>query len=159
MQVLQNASDSGECAAGVLDAVFDVMLMVRERIARHQGEGDGTTLIRVHAMGVLRKRPGATLSTLAAQLGLTLSATSRLVDSLVTKGHVARKIPPGNRRSVSLYLTAAGARIHSRVRGEARGELALALRQLSPAHRAALTRSMQSLRKALEAATDGHHPA
>ena len=149
MQQLQKSSDPLVCAAGILEAVLDVMLLLREQIAHTQAKKSGATLIHVRAMGVLRKRPGATLSALAAQLALTLSATSRLVDALVAKGLVARKIPAGNRRTVSLHLTPAGAKVHSRARDEAQRELAHILLRLPPARRAALTHSMHTLRQAL----------
>jgi len=154
MQQLQNASDPVVCAASVLEAVLDVMLLVREQTARRQARKGHATLIHVRAMGVLRKRPGASLSVLAEQLALTLSATSRLVDCLVSKGLVTRKIPADNRRTVSLHLTPTGAKVHSRARDEAQHELSLLLRQLSPAQRARLTCSMDCLRQAIESASD-----
>jgi DNA-binding MarR family transcriptional regulator len=86
MQQLQNASDVQKCARGVLEAVLAVLVHVRESAAlRHR---DRPSLIHLRAMGVLRKRPGATLSMVADQLALTISATSRLVDALVAKGVV-----------------------------------------------------------------------
>jgi DNA-binding MarR family transcriptional regulator len=150
MQQLQNASDPLVCAESVIEAVLDVILLMRETTAHGQGKRGGATLIHIRAMGTLRKRPGATLSALSAQLALTLSATSRLVHCLVAKGYVARRIPEGNRRTVALHLTPAGARVHARARDEAQRELALLFRRLSPARRAALTRSMECLRRTIE---------
>jgi DNA-binding MarR family transcriptional regulator len=156
MQQLQNASDFGAapvaCAADVLEAVLDVMLLVREQIARRHAGREGatpTTLIHVRAMGVLRKRPGATLSLLAGQLALTLSATSRLVECLVSKGLVAREIPGENRRTVSLRLTPAGTRLHRRALAEAQRELARNLKTLTAAERGQLSRCMRRLSKAM----------
>ena len=80
MQQLQNASDSCVCARAVLEAVLDVMVTLREKTARrHRADGEacGVTLVHMRALGVLRKRPGATLSMLSDQLALTVSATSR----------------------------------------------------------------------------------
>ena len=150
MQRLQNASDSLVCSGIVIEAALDVILLMRESTARRQQQMDAPSLIHLRAMGILRKRPGATLSALAAQLALTLSATSRLVDCLVAKGYVTREVPEGNRRTVALHMTAAGARVHARARDEVQRELAKLLGDLSPAQRSALTQAAQMLRETLE---------
>jgi DNA-binding MarR family transcriptional regulator len=103
-------------------------------------------------MGILRKRPGSTLSALSAQLALTLSATSRLVDALVAKGLVARSTPAANRRTLALHLTPVGARAHARAYNHAQHELALLLQRLPLNTRTTLTRSMHALRQALQPA-------
>jgi DNA-binding MarR family transcriptional regulator len=150
MQRLQNASDPLVCSACVIEAALDVILLMRETTARRQHQMACPSLMHVRAMGVLRKRPGTRLSALASQLALTLSATSRLVDGLVAKGYVAREIPAGNRRTVALHLTTAGAKVHGRARDEVQRELARLLDGLSPAERTALTHAAQTLRETLE---------
>jgi DNA-binding MarR family transcriptional regulator len=168
MQQLHNASetpgasrtlprDDGPvaCARGVLEAVLAVMVTVREMSARrHRGE-TGPSLIHVRAMGVLSKRPGATLSALSDQLGLTLSATSRLVDALVAKGAVARTVPAGNRRTVSLALTPAGARALESCMEVTQRELADRLAGLTAAQRRGMAASTKLLRELF----DGGWPA
>jgi DNA-binding MarR family transcriptional regulator len=164
MQQLRNASDPVACAAGVLEAVLDVMLMVREQTARRHSTtcqpgaenggnggkaGVGPTLIHMRAMGVLRKRPGATLSVLSDQLALTLSATSRLVECLVAKGLVARVVPEGNRRTVSLQLTPAGEKARAKAFLLAQRELAKSLQTLTAAERQTLHQSMARLSQAI----------
>jgi DNA-binding MarR family transcriptional regulator len=84
------------------------------------------------------------------QLALTLSATSRLVDSLVVKGLVARAVPAGNRRTVSLSLTAVGTKSLDAAIRETRKDLAARLRKLTAKQRAGICRSMQELRGAME---------
>jgi DNA-binding MarR family transcriptional regulator len=152
MQQLQNASDAEVCADAVLEAVLEVMVGLRERTAR---KFRGPTLIQMRAMGVLRKRPGATLSWLSDQLALTLSATSRLAECLVARRLIERRIPPGDRRSVSLHLTVAGTQLLNAKLREARCELARELASLSRRDRAALTRSMTRLLKAMTAHATG----
>jgi DNA-binding MarR family transcriptional regulator len=152
MQPLQNASDPYRCAETAIEASLDVILLMRESTARRQHQTDGPSLVHLRAMGVLRKRPGATLSALAAQLALTLSATSRLIDCLVARGYVLRAIPRGNRRTVALHLTPAGAKVHHRARDQVQRDLARLLTDLSPAQRSVITRAAQLLRETLEAA-------
>ena len=149
MQQLQNASDLDVCAGAVLEAVLEVMVTLREKTARGV---KGLTLIQTRALGVLRKRPGSSLSWLSAQLALTISATSRLVDSLVEKKLIKRTVPAGNRRSVSLHLTAAGMKLLEEKMQFARRELAQPLASLSPRERAQLTASMKQLHDLLLAA-------
>jgi DNA-binding MarR family transcriptional regulator len=153
MQQLQNASeargDTARCAAAVLEAVLEVLVSVRETCARRHE--DGPSLMRMRALGFLRKRPGASLSMLSVQLALTLSATSRLVDGLVEEKLVARAVLAGNRRKVELALTAAGLRMHQAAFKEAMADLARPLGKLPAARRVALTRAMEELRGVMEA--------
>jgi DNA-binding MarR family transcriptional regulator len=150
MQQLQNASEPLPCAASVLEAAFDVMLMLRETTARRHH--DRPSLVQVRAMGTLRKRPGATLSDLSQHLALTPSATSRLVECLVEKGLVERIVPAGNRRVVSLHLTADGRKSLTRSLHLAQCELAKPLEKLTAAQRAALGEAMTLLSQTLAAA-------
>jgi DNA-binding MarR family transcriptional regulator len=156
MQQLQNASDASPaaCARAVLEAVLEVMVTVREKMARrHWGGRSGPTLIHFRAMGVIRKRPGTTLSFVADQLALTPSATSRLVDCLVEKGLLQRHIPPTNRRTVSLYLTPAGTKLLESAMRQTTRELALSLKHLPANQRTALCASMTTLRHLIEQET------
>jgi MarR family transcriptional regulator, organic hydroperoxide resistance regulator len=149
MQSLQNASDPLVCSESVIEAALDVILLMRESTLHRDGE----SLVRIRAMGVLRKRPGSTLSALAARLILSLSATSRLVDGLVKRGQLAREIPEGNRRTVALYLTAAGAKVYAQARGQVEREIAEVLARLPAAKRAAVTRATRMLRENFEQGT------
>lgn len=82
---------------------------------------------------------GSTIDELSAVLGLTHSATVRLVDALVADGRVARRRRRGDRRAVAIRLTPSGrgaARRIIRARGEAVREV---LGGLTAAQRRALT--------------------
>lgn len=135
---------------------MDLLINVREKAAhrftRGPKRGPRTTLIQLRALGVLSKRPGATLSVLADQLALTLSATSRLVEGLVKKRLVARKVPPKNRRTVSLMLTPAGKKTLEAALRDTQAELVPCLEHLTEKNRAALTHAMGTLRALMAAA-------
>ncbi len=153
MQQLQNASESqpSTCARAVLEAVLEVMVRVREKMARrHWGGRGGPTIVHFRAMGVLRKRPGANLSMLADQLALTLSATSRLVDFLVAKKLITRNVPEKNRRTISLALTPQGAKLLEKAMHQTQTELALSLKRLSPPQRTQICNAMGLVRKMME---------
>jgi DNA-binding MarR family transcriptional regulator len=53
---------------------------------------------------------GATVSELAAHLGVTKQAASQLVEELVSKGYVRREPHPGDARAKLVVLTEAGRR-------------------------------------------------
>ncbi|HVT80724.1 MAG TPA: MarR family transcriptional regulator [Phycisphaerae bacterium] len=156
MQQLQNASDVDVCAEAVLETVLEVMVTLRERYSRGVPGVKGLTMIQTRALGVLRKRPGASLSWLSEQLALTLSATSRLADSLVAKKLIKRTVPPGNRRSISLHLTPAGTKLLQLKMRHARRELGAHLHSLSADQRAHLTTSMRQLHDTLHAQAAAH---
>jgi DNA-binding MarR family transcriptional regulator len=58
----------------------------------------------LRALQALR-RGGMTAGTLARALGVTSGATTRVIDSLVASGHVARAPDPTDRRRVLVRLT------------------------------------------------------
>jgi DNA-binding MarR family transcriptional regulator len=163
MQQLQNASDCSRCARAVLDAMIDVLISVREnaarRYAREPEKGRRPSLIQVRALGILQKRPGATLSVLADQLSLTLSATSRLVDGLVRKRLVARTIPQKNRRTLSLMLTVAGKKSLQTALRQTETELVPLIAKLPEANRVALTHAMSTLQAIMKPKPDAQSSA
>lgn len=88
---------------------------------------------------------GSTIEQLSGVLGLTHSATVRLIDALAADGHVARRRRVGDGRAVAVRLTASGraaARRITRARSEAvKGALA----GLSEAQRRSLTAMAERL--------------
>jgi MarR family transcriptional regulator, negative regulator of the multidrug operon emrRAB len=82
---------------------------------------------------------GSTIEQLSGVLGLTHSATVRLIDGLVADGQVARRRRVGDGRAVAVRLTASGraaARKITRARAEA---VKVALEGLSAPERRSLT--------------------
>ncbi len=74
--------------------------------------------------------PGETIDTLSQTLGLSHSATVRLIDRLVADGLVERR-RGADGRSAALYLTAAGRRCRKSSLAARRSVLAAALASLS----------------------------
>jgi MarR family transcriptional regulator, negative regulator of the multidrug operon emrRAB len=88
---------------------------------------------------------GGTIEDLSGVLGLTHSATVRLVDGLVADGYVARRRSAGDRRAVTLVLTGSGrpaARRIARARAQA---VEATLEGLTDAQRRSLTRLAEQL--------------
>jgi DNA-binding MarR family transcriptional regulator len=88
---------------------------------------------------------GSTIEELSAVLGLTHSATVRLVDALVADGNATRRRRSGDRRTVAIRLTPTGratARRITRARGQAVREV---LGGLTAAQRRSLTAMAERL--------------
>jgi DNA-binding MarR family transcriptional regulator len=88
---------------------------------------------------------GGTIDDLSRVLGLTHSATVRLVDALVDDGHVARRYRAGDRRSVALALTPSGRAAARRITQARARAVEATLEGLSEAQRRSLTTLAQRL--------------
>lgn len=86
------------------------------------------------ALSVLLRRPGSSIEVLRGHIGLSHSATVRLVDRLVRDGVAVRR-PGGDDREVAVELTAKGRRHALRVHEERRGVLARSVAGLSVSDR------------------------
>ena len=149
MQQLQRlispTCSAGECAAEILEAVPAVMRFIRSQMRCHRGSALSVPQFR--ALLFLSRNPGAILSALAEFLGLSLPAASRLVEGLVGKKFVARRIPPGNRRQVVLSVSARGQRTVDAARQATERRLAEVVAPLRSEERMAIRRALRTLRE------------
>ncbi|MGX5653628.1 MarR family winged helix-turn-helix transcriptional regulator [Geodermatophilus nigrescens] len=90
--------------------------------------------VQLRAVTVLHQRPGVNLGRLAADMGVSVSVTSRLVDRLVSAGLAVRRSSATSRREISLWLTPAGEQLLRRYDDLRVGEVHARLAQL-PADR------------------------
>jgi DNA-binding MarR family transcriptional regulator len=161
MQQLQNASDSGveeasamALAREILDAVPRATFIIRETAYRHRTKSVSFPQLRV--LAIVSKVPCADLSSIARQLSLSLSASSRLVEHLVEKKLLQRKVSKDNRRKIELTLTAAGKRTLAKTNKAVERELAACLDTLPAEARETLMTAMSMLRQMCSAAC-AHH--
>jgi len=148
---LGRASGSGpttahECAREVMEAVPVVMRVIRAEM-RLRG-GQFATVPQLRALGLVHRRPGASLTDVAAHLGVTPATTSVLVDRLVRRGLLRRDAHPEERRRISLSLTPAGERHLRAARTATRQRLAEILEALPAPDRAAISAGVSLLRHA-----------
>jgi DNA-binding MarR family transcriptional regulator len=94
------------CARVLLAGVPCVMRFIRSEMREHRQVG--LTVPHFRALVFMNRREDASVSALAEHLGLSLPATSRLVDLLVRRGLVERREASTDRRRVSLGLTRSG---------------------------------------------------
>jgi DNA-binding MarR family transcriptional regulator len=114
-------TDPERAAAEILDVWPLGTRWVRGQVRAHE---PSWSLPQLHALGYVRGNPGASLSDLAAYLGIGLPNASTLVSRLVNAGYLHREEDPAERRRVSLSLTDRG-------RGRFEGALELARRELA----------------------------
>ena len=108
------------------------------------------SVVQLRALTVLRQAPDASLAELARGVGGGVSATSRLVDRLVTAGLVERLPSPVSRRAVSLRLAPSGAAVLDRYDGLRLTELRAALATVPEERRAGVLAALGELAAALD---------
>jgi DNA-binding MarR family transcriptional regulator len=85
--------------------------MAMDASVRAADEICGLSPVQLRALTALRQLGEANLAQLAAEMGVTVSTTSRLVDRLVAADRVHRAPSATNRREISLTLTDGGVRL------------------------------------------------
>lgn len=133
-----------DCASEVLEAVPVLMRFIRSQMRQHRGADLSVPQFRT--LVFLSRSPGVSLSVLAEFLALSLPATSRLVDGLVRRSLVDRRIPPGNRRLVALSVNAHGRKIICAARQATEKRLAEVLAPLRKDDRVAIQHALRTLR-------------
>jgi len=94
------------CATRLVELVPIWMREVRAEMRAAAPPGLSVPLFR--ALIFSRSRPGASVSELAAHLGVTLPTASVTVDKLVEQGLLQSLDAPGSRRTRALHLTPTG---------------------------------------------------
>jgi DNA-binding MarR family transcriptional regulator len=95
-----------ETAHQVLEVVPAVMRTIR---AEFRGErSTNLSVPQFRALAYIKNNNGASLSSLARHIGLTLPSMSKLIDDLVSRGLVARNEHQEDRRKICLQLTPTG---------------------------------------------------
>ncbi len=101
------------------------------------------SLTQCYALEALVRRGPSTLNALAAELSLDKSTASRVVATLQRKGYVGRAAHPGDARAVLLDVTAAGRRLHARIRDDRISERMELLAGFTPEVREGITDVMR----------------
>lgn len=118
-----------DCSAQLLEVAPLVMRRIRSEM-RHRTM-PGLSIPQFRTLNYLWKRPGASLSDLAAFLGLALPSTSKLVQKLVVQKVVMRRAAR-DRRRIRLSVTEQGIAALALAQQETREQLADSLESLTP---------------------------
>lgn len=119
------APDPIVAAGAILDVMPAVMTALRAAMRRQLGEGLSVPQFR--CLRYIADNAGASVSEVAAFLGVTLATASAMVDRLVRAGYVLSGISARDRRRSELEATGSGRALMRRVRRGAQGELAEAM--------------------------------
>ncbi len=107
----------------------------------------GITLPFFEFMQVISRRPHCRVHDIAAELGITVGGTSKIVDRIEAAGYCARQANPSDRRSSIIKLTPAGKRLLPEITATVDDELRARLTPvLSDRSLAQLTRTLTRLR-------------
>ncbi len=132
------------CARSVMEAIPAIMQHLRHEMRHHRDCRLPVPTFRVLAF--LDRHPDASLSEVAEFIGMALPSMSKLVDSMVRRGFVARAESARDRRCVVLTITAVGSRILSNARKATQLRLRELLATLTEDERSNIVRALGSLR-------------
>lgn len=139
---MPNSAD--ECARELIEVIPEVMQVIRTEIRGQRGPD--LSVLQIRVLAFLNRNPGAPLSAVAEQVGLTLPSMSTQVTGLVERALVHRAVAATDRRYVTLTLTPKGqAVLQAALRG-AQVSVAQMVARLSADERATLVEALQLLR-------------
>ena len=118
-------------------------------LEREQMTCCGVTLAQRHALQEIGARPGLGVGDLAQALRVDPSTASRLAEALVSKGWVQRTPVAGNRRAVTLLLTAEGLRQVRQLHAHADAEYTRVWAAIPAERRSAVIAGLEALADAL----------
>ena len=118
----------------------------RDRICCHD-----VSVTQCYAIEALLRRGPSGLNDLAAELYLEKSTASRVVAALERKGYVTRSTHPEDGRAIVLSVTAAGRRLHDRIRSDLINEAKGLLQDFEPEVREGAARLILRLARAAAA--------
>ena len=110
------------CAAEVLEVLPGVMNAVRMGM-RGQLQA-GLSVPQFRCLNYVGESPGASVSDVAAFMGVTLATASATSDRLARAGWLVATVAADDRRRLELNITAAGGELLARMRQAARHDLA-----------------------------------
>jgi len=136
--------DSGD--ESLVDAFWSVARQLRETSQETLAPWD-ITPAQFRALRVLRRHGQQRLSELSGRLHIAARSTTEVIDALESRGLVARRPDPDDRRAILVEVSDHGSRILDAI-ATARGtEVERAFDRLTPADRSDLARILGKLRK------------
>jgi DNA-binding MarR family transcriptional regulator len=139
--------DGARCARAVLEVVPQAIRFLRKEMRHEAGEGLSVPQFRVLAF--IGRTPGASLSAVAAFVGVADPTASAMVERLVRRVLVRREGDPAERRRIMLTLTPHGAALLERARAHARTCVEERLAGLDDSELATLSAGLELLRRTL----------
>ena len=137
------ASADGQLDVSSAETGLTVLLEACERAVEELGSAVPPAQMR--ALMIIDRTGSLNLSRLAAALGASASATSRLCDRMQAAGLLTRDRAAASRREIVLLPTESGRRLTQWVQGRRRAALSDVLQTMSPDGREALVRGLNEI--------------
>jgi DNA-binding MarR family transcriptional regulator len=133
---------SSDCSLQLMELVPIIMRGITNEM--RQRTMPGLSMPQYRTLNYLQRHPQASLSDVAAFLGLTLPSTSKLVQKFVAQKIVTRRVAK-DRRRVCLSLTLEGSEALAHARQETHKKLMETLSCLTPEELATVATALQVL--------------
>jgi MarR family transcriptional regulator, 2-MHQ and catechol-resistance regulon repressor len=140
---LELDADAEHLYAALSELVRVYQFRDRDRICCHD-----VSVTQCYALEALVRRGPSGLNELAADLFLDKSTASRVIATLTRKGYVTRVAHAEDRRAVVLSVTAAGRKLHARIRKDLVAEERALLADFEPEVRKAAPKLLLRLARA-----------
>jgi len=137
------ASADGQLDVNSAETGLTVLLEACERAVEELGSAVPPAQMR--ALMIIDRMGSLNLSRLAAALGASASATSRLCDRMQAAGLMTRDRAAASRREIVLLPTESGRRLAQWVQGRRLAALSDVLQTMSPDGREALVRGLNEI--------------
>ena len=137
------ASADGQLDVNSAETGLTVLLEACERAVEELGSAVPPAQMR--ALMIIDRMGSLNLRRLAAALGASASATSRLCDRMQAAGLMTRDRAAASRREIVLLPTESGRRLAQWVQGRRRAALSDVLHTMSPDGREALVRGLNEI--------------
>jgi DNA-binding MarR family transcriptional regulator len=137
------ASADGQLDVSSAETGLTVLLEACERAVEELGSAVPPAQMR--ALMIIDRTGSLNLSRLAAALGASASATSRLCDRMQAAGLLTRDRAAASRREIVLLPTESGRRLAQWVQGRRRAALSDVLQTMSPDGREALVQGLNEI--------------
>ncbi len=131
-----------------MDVIPLVMRQLRGSMRRQSMQAHGLTIAHFRTLLLLGRSKSSPLTEVAAHLGLSGPAASRMIQNLVSRGWVVRQPAQHDRRQISLRLSDCGRAVLKAAQRAGESRLAEALNRLSPEQRAEVAGAMELLSQA-----------
>lgn len=137
------SSEAGRLDLARVESGMTALLEACERAV--EAIGSAVPPVQLRALLIIDKSGSLNLNRLAAALGASASATSRLCDRMQAAGLVTRDRTAASRREIAVLTTEAGRRLADWVRAQRRDVIGRVLNGMSPDGREALAHGLDEL--------------
>lgn len=92
------------------EEMYDFVMAIMDHIKKPRDYGTGVILnmVEMHTLALIADHPGISVGEVAKHWNRTMSAASRNVDRLETKGYIEKKKLNGNAKTIHLFATPEG---------------------------------------------------